>query len=58
MVNMNISVVEFYGYIEKISIDIFTQISVRQKLFKINGNTWKTPKNDKISKNTHVKVIL
>ena len=58
MVNMNISVVEFYGYIEKISMDIFTQISVRQKLFKINENTWKTPKNDKISKNTHVKVIL
>ena len=58
MVNMNISVVEFYGYIEKISIDIFTQISVRQKLFKINGNAWKTPKNDKISKNTRIKVIL
>ena len=39
-------------------MDIFTQISVRRKLFKIDGNAWKTPNNNKISKNTHVKVIL
>ena len=39
-------------------MDIFTQILVRQKLFKNDGNAWKTPKNNKISKNIHVKVIL
>ena len=37
-VNTNISILEFYGYIEKISMDIFTQILVRQKSFKIDGN--------------------
>ena len=61
LVNIDISILRFYGYIRnigEISIDIFTQISVRRKLFKIDGNAWKTPKNDKISKNTHFKVIL
>ena len=51
---MNILVLRFYGYIrniEKISVDIFWQISVERKLFK-------TPKNDKISKNSYFKVIL
>ena len=40
-VNTDISVLEFYGYIGnigKISVDIFHQISVRQKLSKIDGN--------------------
>ena len=32
-------------------MDVFTQKLVRRKLFKIDGNAWKTPKNDKISKN-------
>ena len=39
-VNTNISVLGFYGYmgnIEEISVDIFHQISVRQKLSKIDG---------------------
>ena len=58
---MDISVLGFYGYIGnigEISMDIFHQISVRQKLSKIDGNGYKNPKNDKISKNIHVKVIL
>ena len=40
-VNTNILILRFYGYIgniEKISMDIFTQILVRQKSFKIDGN--------------------
>ena len=40
-VNTNISILGFYGYIgniKKISMDIFTQILVRQKSFKIDGN--------------------
>ena len=40
-INMDISVLGFYGYIvniEEISMDIFHQISVRQKLSKIDGN--------------------
>ena len=52
----NISVFRFYGYIkniEKISVDIFSQISVERKWFKIYRNAWKTPKNDKISKNSY-----
>ena len=40
-------------------MDILTKILVKQKLFKIHGNVWKTlKKNDKISKNTYVKVIV
>ena len=50
LVNTDISILGFYGYIGK--------TLVRQKLFKIHGNIWKTLKNDKISKNRHVKVIL
>ena len=60
-VNTDISILEFYEYIEnieEISMNILTQISMERKLFKIDGNAWKTPKNDKISKNTHFKVIL
>ena len=40
-VNTDISVLRFYGYIGnigEISVDIFHQISVRQKLSKIDGN--------------------
>ena len=40
-INMDISVLGFYGYIgniEEISMDIFHQISVRQKLSKIDAN--------------------
>ena len=45
--------------IEKISMNIFSQISVGRKLFKIHRNVWKnSKKNDKISKNTHFKVIV
>ena len=41
---MDISVLRFYGYIGnigEISVDIFSQISIESKLFKINRNTWK-----------------
>ena len=54
LVNMNISILGFYGYIEnigkisinigKISVDILTKILVKQKLFKIHGNVWKNIK--------------
>ena len=57
----DISVLRFYEYIEdieEIPMDIFSQISIEWKLFKINRNAWKTSKNDKISKNTYFKVIL
>ena len=40
-INTDISVLGFYEYIgniKEISVDIFTQISVRQKLSKIDGN--------------------
>ena len=40
-VNTDISILGFYGYIEnigEISVDIFHQISVWQKLSKIDGN--------------------
>ena len=40
-VNTDISVLGFYGYIGnigEISVDIFHQISMRQKLSKIDGN--------------------
>ena len=62
----------FYGYIStsilriyrkyrrnigEITVDIFSQISIESKLFKINKNIWKNFKNDKISKNTHFKVL-
>ena len=51
MVNNDILVIGFYGYIDnirEISMDILTKISVGHKLFKIHGNTWKkTPKKDK-----------
>ena len=53
-VNIDISVLGFYKYIiniGKILVDIFTQILVRWKLFKIDGNVWKSLKNDKINKN-------
>ena len=56
--NMDISILGFYGYIinfGEIFVDILIKISVRRKLFKIFE---KTPKNDKISKNTYIKVIL
>ena len=61
LVNTDISIFEFYGYIGnigkisvninkisvnigKISVDILTKILVKQKLFKIHGNVWKTLK--------------
>ena len=37
-----ISILRFYGYIGnigEISVDIFSQISIESKLFKINKNT-------------------
>ena len=40
-INMDLLVLGFYGYIGnigEISMDIFHQISVRQKLFKIHEN--------------------
>ena len=40
-INTDISVLEFYGYIRnigEISMNIFTQISMRQKLSKIDEN--------------------
>ena len=56
---MNISILRFYRNIGKISVDIFSQISVERKLFKIYRNAWKnSKKNDKISKNSYFKVIL
>ena len=40
-------------------MNIFTQISIKDKLFKINKNIEKTfKKNDKIKNNIHIKVIL
>ena len=47
-----------YEYIGTWILHIYKKISVRQKLFKIHGNVWKKSKNDKISKNIYVKVIL
>ena len=51
---MDISVVRFYGYIENIK-----EISIRRKIIQ---NSWKYlknfQKNDKISKNTYIKIIL
>ena len=47
LVITNISVLRFYGYIrniEKISVDIFSQILVERKLFKIYRNAWKNSK--------------
>ena len=44
---MNMSILRFYGYIEnigEISVDIFSQISMEQKLFKIHRNAWKNSK--------------
>ena len=62
LVNTDISILGFYEYIGnigKISVDILTKILVKQKLFKIHENVWKTlKKNNKISKNTYVKVIV
>ena len=53
LVNTDISILEFYGYIRSIgiiSVDIFTKISVKQKLtkkyFEIHVNTLKMCKND------------
>ena len=40
----DISGLRFHGYIGnigEISVDIFSQISIESKLFKINRNTWK-----------------
>ena len=54
-VNTDISVLGFYRYIGEISVDNFTQISVIQKLSKIDRNAYKNPKNDKINNNIHVK---
>ena len=40
-------------------MEILTKIWLRRKLCKIHGIIWKnSKKNDKISKNTHIKVIL
>ena len=58
---MNILVLWFYIYIrniEKIPMDIFSQISVERNYLKFIGMLGKTPKNDKISKNSYFKVIL
>ena len=62
---MDISVLRFYEYIRnigEISMDILIKIIYGQKLFKIHGNALKNTKKkkrkDKVSKNTHVKVIL
>ena len=44
---MNMSILRFYGYIEnigEISVDIFSQISIERKLFKIHRNAWKNSK--------------
>ena len=57
----NILVFWFYIYIrniEKIPMDIFSQISVERNYLKFIGMLGKTPKNDKISKNSYFKVIL
>ena len=63
-VNIDISVIRFYGYIEismdiftKISMDIFTKISKNRKLYKIHENTLKIFKNDKNKANTYIRVI-
>ena len=42
----------------EISMNILTKILVRQKLFKIYKNIQKNLKNDKINKNTYVKVFF
>ena len=42
----------------EISVNILTKILVRQKLFKIYKNIFKNSKNDKINKNTYVKVFF
>ena len=39
--------------ISKISVDIFSQISMSENYLKLIGMLEKTSKNDKISKNTH-----
>ena len=54
LVNTDISILGFYEYvgnigkisvnIGKISVDILAKILVKQKLFKIHGNVWKTLK--------------
>ena len=47
-VNKNISVIRFYKYIRnigKISMDTFTKISEKRKLYKIHINTSKFLKN-------------
>ena len=50
LVNTDISILGFYEYIGnigKISVDILTKILVKQKLFKIHENVWKTLKKIK-----------
>ena len=56
-------ILQIYQYfdftdISKISVDIFSQISMSENYLKLIGMLEKTSKNDKISKNTHFKVIL
>ena len=59
-VNTDISTLEknriYLIYRKNISINILTKISMRLKLFKIHKKNFK--KNDKINKNTHIKVIF
>ena len=61
-INMDISILGFYRYIKnisKISMGVLIKMSIKQKLFKIHGNVWKKlPKNDKIRRNTYIKVIV
>ena len=58
-VNTNISLFGFYKYIKEISMNILTKISIESKWLKIHINTYETLKdNNKIRKNTHIKVIL
>ena len=61
-INMDISVLIFYGYIKNIreNIDGYFDKNIDQtKWFKIHENGLKNfQKNDKIRKNTHIKFSL
>ena len=46
------------GKNSKFKIQNYCSIIIWRKLFKIHENIWKNFKNDKINKNTHVKVIF
>ena len=54
----DISILWFYGYIRNIGGYFFTNIDGSENYLKFIGMLEKTKKNDKISKNTHFKVIL